>query len=126
MHPEDIATFIGQGWHVVLENAPSAVIIANDEGKLLWANLAFVSLFGYARPEVVGKQINFLLPDERRERHAEYIAGWFAGPRPRPMGADLSIEGQKKNGDVITLEIQLSPIETDKGVLALAWIRERQ
>jgi len=123
--PVDIASFIGAGFHKVLEDAPSAVVIADDHGKLVWANRAFVALFGHARPEIVGKQINFLLPEDRRERHAEYIEGWFGGPRPRPMGADLAIQGRKKNGDVIDLEIQLSPIETEKGVLALAWIRAR-
>lgn len=121
----DIVSFVGQGWHIVLEDAPPAVVIVNDEGNVMWANRAFVTLFGYARPEVVGKQVNFLLPEERRLQHADFISGWFAHPRPRPMGADLNIQGRNRNGEIMALEIQLSPIETDKGLLALAWIRER-
>lgn len=121
----DIVSFIGQGWHLVLEDAPPAVVIVNDEGKITWANRAFVTMFGYARPEIVGQQINFLLPEDRREQHGNFISGWFMHPRPRPMGADLNIQGRNRNGEIMSLEIQLSPIETDKGLLALAWIRER-
>jgi PAS domain S-box-containing protein len=123
--PVAVANFIGQGWHKVLEDAPSAVIIVDGAGRIEWANRAFVSLFGYARPEIVGKQINFLLPEDRRARHADYIAGWFAHPRPRPMGTDLNIQGRNITGELLDLDIQLSPIETEGGMMALAWIRER-
>jgi PAS domain S-box-containing protein len=117
--------FAGRDWHTVLEDAPSAVLIVDETGSIKWANRAFVTLFGYSRPEVVGKQINFLLPEDRRENHARYISGWFQHPRPRPMGSDLNIQGKNKNGDLLDLDIQLSPIETAEGILAEAWIRER-
>lgn len=122
---DKIVAFAGRDWHTVLEDAPSGAVIVNDEGEIIWANRAFVTLFGYARPEVVGKQVNFLLPDERRENHADYIAGWIKHPRPRPMGADLHIQGKNKFGDYMDLDIQLSPIETEAGIMALAWIQER-
>ncbi len=122
---DDVTSFLGKGWHVVLEDAPSAVIIVDTAGRIKWANRAFVTLFGYARPEVVGQQVNFLLPEDRRAQHADYISGWFQHPKPRPMGADLNIEGRNKNGEHMALDIQLSPIEPDSGIMALAWIRER-
>lgn len=125
VEPDDIARFIGHGWHKVLEDAPSGVVIVDTNGKIEWANRAFMTLFGYARPEIVGKQINFLLPEDRRDRHAGYIAGWFQHPRPRPMGTDLNIQGRNKNGALLSLDIQLSPIETEGGIMALAWIRDR-
>lgn len=121
----DIARLIGHGWHVVLEDAPSGVVIVDNGGCIKWANRAFVTLFGYARPEIVGKHVNELLPFDRTERHAEFISGWFQHPRPRPMGADLNIQGRNKSGELLSLDIQLSPIETEGGVLVLAWIRER-
>jgi PAS domain S-box-containing protein len=124
--PVEIANFLGRGWHIVLEDAPSAVILVDTHGRIQWANRAFITLFGYARPEIVGKQVNFLLPEDRRERHGEYIAGWFKHPRPRPMGTDLNIQGSNKNGDLLDLDIKLTPIETEGGIMALAWIMERE
>jgi PAS domain S-box-containing protein len=120
-----VIAFAGRDWHTVLEDAPSGAVIVNDEGEIVWANRAFVTLFGYARPEVVGQQINFLLPEDRRENHADYIAGWIKHPRPRPMGADLKIQGRNKFGGLLDLDIQLVPIETELGILALAWIQNR-
>lgn len=123
--PLAIGRFLGQGWHKVLEDAPSGVIIVDMQGQLVWANREFVTLFGYARPEIVGKQVNFLLPEDRRERHAEYIASWFKHPNPRPMGTNLNIQGSNKNGDLLDVDIKLTPIETEGGIMALAWIQER-
>lgn len=120
-----IANFAGRDWHTVLEDAPSGAIIVDDEGVIVWGNRAFVTMFGYSRPEVVGKQVNFLLPENRRENHADHIAGWIKHPRPRPMGAELHIQGRNKFGDLMDLDIQLSPIETETGIMALAWIVER-
>jgi PAS domain S-box-containing protein len=122
---ENIARLLGHGWHVVLEDAPPGVIIVDANGCIQWANRAFVTLFGYARLEIVGKHVNVLLPEDRTERHAGYIAGWFEHPRPRPMGVDLNIQGRNKSGELMNLDIQLSPIETEGGVLVLAWIRTR-
>lgn len=121
----DLAAFIGQGWHKVLEDAPSAVAVVRDDGNIVWANRAFMTLFGYARPEIVGKPVNMLIPEDRRPPHDANIAGWVKHPRARPMGADLNIQGRNKNGDLLNLDIQLSPIETDSGIMALAWIRDR-
>ncbi len=123
---EAVARMISSGWHLVLEDAPPGVVIVDGSGRIKWANRAFVTLFGYARPEIVGKHVNTLLPDDRTERHAEYISSWFQHPRPRPMGADLNIQGRNRNGDLMDLDIQLTPIETEDGVLVLAWIRTRE
>lgn len=113
------------GPHRFLEEAPSAVVIADNEGKIVWANRALVTLFGYSRGELTGRLIDMLLPDDRRPSHADHLSGWVKHPHARPMGADLDIQGRNKNGDLLDLDIQLSPIETDTGIMALAWVRER-
>lgn len=113
------------GPHRFLEEAPSAVMLVDPAGKIVWANRAAVTLFGYARPEIVGRSVEMLLPQDRRSDHGEYLARWFRHPHSRLMGADLGIQGRNKNGDLLDLDIQLSPIETDKGIMACAWVRER-
>lgn len=121
-----IAEWIGIGPHRVLEDAPRAAVAIRGDGKIAYANRATVTLFGYSRPELIGLSIEALLPEGRRNKHASYINGWFAHPRPRPMGAEhLDIEGRNKNGELMKLDIQLAPIETDKGIMALAWVEER-
>lgn len=121
----DIVEWVGLGPHRVLEESPEAVIAVREDGKIAYANRAFMTLFGYSRAQVIGRGVEMLIPEDRRTHHADNIAGWFMHPRPRPMGAELQIQGANRNGDLMDLDIQLSPIETDKGIMALAWIRER-
>lgn len=126
MSVESLTDWINLGPHKLLEEAPLAVLVVNGDGKIMFANRMAVTLFGYARAEFVGKEIHFLVPDDRRPKHANFVSGWFKHPKARPMGADLGIAGRNKNGDLINLDIQLSPVETDTGVLAVAWIGERK
>lgn len=121
-----ISEWIGIGPHKVLESAPSAVVVVRSDGNIAYANLAAVTLFGYSRQEFVGKPVDFLIPETRRAPHAHNVAGWFKHPHARPMGTGLDIRGRNKNGEIMPLEIQLAPIETDSGVMALAWVRERE
>ena len=121
-----IAEWIGIGPHKVLESAPSAVVVVRSDGNIAYANLAAVTLFGYSRQEFVGKPVDFLIPEARRAPHAQNVLGWFKHPHARPMGTGLDIHGRNKNGEPIALDIQLAPIETDSGVMALAWVRERK
>ena len=69
------------GPHRFLEEAPSAVMLVDPAGKIVWANRAAVTLFGYARPESVGRSVEVLLPQDRRSDHGEYLARWFRHPR---------------------------------------------
>jgi PAS domain S-box-containing protein len=121
-----IVEFIGIGPHKVLESSPSGAVAVRPDGTIAWANLEAVAFFGYARAEFVGQHVNILLPEDRRDSHADYVAEWIKHPRARAMGAGhLNIQGRNKSGELLNLDIQLSPIETAQGILALAWIRER-
>lgn len=123
---EPIADWMGLGPHRFLEVAPHAVLLVDRTGVIRFANHMAMQTLGYARGEMIGRPVHFLVPDDRRPKHADLFAGWFKHPRTRPMGEDLGIEGRNKNGDLMKLDIQLSPIETDTGVWAIAWIEERK
>ena len=65
--------------------------------------------------ELVGRPIGLLMPERFRESHMEHQEIYFADPRRRPMGMELSIFGQTKEGREIPLEISLSPMEMPEG-----------
>lgn len=106
----------------VLENAPFATAIVDAGGRILFWNQAATTLFGYASPEIIGKSVELLLPDQRRAAHTGNVAQWFRHPRPRPMGSGLNIEAKHKDGSDMPVEIELSTIHTEAGVVAIAWI----
>lgn len=108
----------------LLEATPDAMIIVNKEGLIELANAQMASVFGYSKEEIVGKPVEHLLPGRFRTRHEGHREGFFHSPKNRQMGAGLELYALKKDGTEFPVEVSLSPLETEDGVLVMSAVRD--
>jgi PAS domain S-box-containing protein len=108
----------------VLESAPDAMVIIDAAGEIRLANAEMERLFGYTRHDMVGRPVEMLIPDRYRDRHPGHRMAFFSEPRVRPMGAELELFGRRRDGVEFAIEISLSPLATEDGLLATAAIRD--
>ncbi len=108
----------------LLESAPDAMVLVGPDGRIVLANRQTEQLFGFGRDDLVGQEVEALMPPRFRQRHPDHRDGFFAAAGPRPMGADLELFGLRRDGSEFPVEVSLSPVETDRGVLVAAAIRD--
>jgi len=108
----------------LLESAPDAMVIVDASGSIVLVNTQTVSLFGWKHEELVGKPVETLVPHRFRGAHGGHRNGFFAHPKVRQMGAGLDLFGLRKDNSEFPVEISLSPILTEDGLLIASTIRD--
>jgi PAS domain S-box-containing protein len=111
-------------FRAVLDSAPDAIAVIDAGGRIVLANAQTERLFGYGVHELLGTPVDLLLPERLRAAHVAHRATYRACPRTRPMGAGLDLVGSRKDGTEFPVEISLSSVTTDDGMLIIALVRD--
>ena len=93
----------------LLDAAPDAMVVVDQDGKIVLVNTQTERLFGYQREEILGRDVEVLLPDSLREQHRLHRKDFLAQPHVRPMGVRLELFGLRKGGAEFPTTMTISP-----------------
>lgn len=105
-------------WQIV-DSALHAVVLVDRQGTICQINTQAEKLFGYDASEVMGQKVEQLIPEPSRGRHPLQREEYFAQPTVRPMGAGRDLYGRRKDGSEVPVEIGLSPVSTEHGLMVI-------
>ena len=108
----------------LLHAAPDAILEVNEEGRILILNEAVERMFGYSRAELLGLNVDQLVPASMRGGHAQHRDAYAKRPKTRPMGTGLELQGQRKDGSLFPVEISLSPNWIEGSLHVIASVRD--
>ena len=108
----------------LLESASQAIVSIDRSGRIVLVNRRVEEMFGYQRDELLGANIEILLPETRRGAHHRERSEYFSRPRIRPMGIGMDLAGRRKDGTEFPVEVSLSNIETEQGFFAIAFVSD--
>ncbi len=107
----------------IFEFAPDTMVVVDVDGNIERVNAQVKKMFGYDPKALKGKPIETLIPKRFHKRHENHRNNYLDDPHLRPMGAELSLYGKRKDGSEFPVEIMLSPVKTESGEMVIAVIR---
>lgn len=106
------------------EESPNALAVV-ENGTINYVNRRLGEMFGYEADELIGEPIEMLIPDQLHERHRDHRRNYMEAPTARPMGTDLELRGQQKDGTEFPVDVELNPVESGERTLVMASVRRR-
>jgi len=108
----------------VLATVPDAMIVIDDRAHILSFSAAAERLFGFSEAEVVGTNINRLMPNPDRERHDDYISRYLKTGERRVIGRGRTVIGQRRDGSTFPMELSVGEAITDGDRVFTGFIRD--
>ncbi len=108
----------------LLHNAPDAMLVVDQSGRIDQVNALAERLFGYPPGTLAGQPLAILIPAYWRDSHQQHVAEYLRDPRPRPMGTGLALGGLRQDGSEFAAEISLNHLSTPDGIHIVVAVRD--
>jgi PAS domain S-box-containing protein len=111
-----------QRFSAVVDGTPVAMVMIDAQGNIELANAKAEEFFGYARADMIGRELEMLLPERLRHRHVGHRNAFSEHAMQREMGAGRDLFGLRRDGSEFPVEIALNPIAMPDGLKVISSI----
>ncbi|HUF54632.1 MAG TPA: PAS domain S-box protein [Dehalococcoidia bacterium] len=111
-------------YRLLLESAAEGIVMADSQGRIVFANNRLAEMFRYSRSWLIGRKVEELLPLRARRVHVRERAAFFRHPQQRFMGHESELLGRRKGGEEFPVEVSLSPVPSGDGLMTLALVTD--
>lgn len=111
-------------YRTLLESAAQGVLTTDARGKITFANERLYEIFGYEKGELLGRSVEELIPIRLRRLHRRERTGYQKAPKRRTIGGGRELLALRKSGEEVLVEISLSPVATEEGVITMALVAD--
>jgi two-component system, LuxR family, sensor kinase FixL len=109
-------------FYLATEASPSGTVLVDRQGRIVLVNAHAEKLFGYGRDELIGKDVEILVPEHFARAYPDDSANFFAAPEARAMGTSRELFARRKDGSEFPAEIGFNPIQTPQGLVVMATV----
>jgi PAS domain S-box-containing protein len=106
-----VDSFSGEEASAVLDTVPDAILMIDRSGTIAAVNPAAARLFGYAKEELLGRNVNVLMPQPHHALHDEYLRRYEATGEARIIGIGREIEGRRKDGSIFPARLSVGEVK---------------
>ena len=109
----------------VVDSALDAVIVVDEEGRVITMNASAEATFGYSKSEAIGRSIGALIvPDHHRQAHETGMARYRATGVPHVLGRRVEMDALCKDGRIIPVELAITEVKLPEGRYFTANLRD--
>lgn len=103
-----------------VDSCPTAFIIIDTNGNIVETNKTTADIFGYKKEELIGLEIEALIPSEFYKTHKNHIKEFFKSPVSRRLDGERILQGVKKDGTKINVEVGINFFQNDDKYFGVA------
>ena len=111
-------------FRILFESAGEGLVLVDKSGAILLVNPRLLEMFEYREKDLIGTQIEQLIPHEYHHRHKEYRKEYMDSPKKRSMGHGMNLWGQKKGGEKFPVEVSLNYFKAEGEILVMALVTD--
>jgi PAS domain S-box-containing protein len=109
-------------FQLALHASPSGILVVGGQGEIVFANQTLADMFGYSTEELLGREVEILLPEQLVGMHQHHVAHFMRQPFARSMGGGKDFDGVTRDGRRFPVEIGLRPANTEMGRMVVATV----